>query len=272
MPRETTRTLDDGQDALTEDSFWDAYWQAFPLPAEVRREPGNTYGNAILAVFDRNLPHDASLTAAELGGSPGQYLAYVHRNLGYRVTCIDYSRIGCRKTVENFSLLDIDGDVIEADIFDDAVHLPRFDVVYSLGLIEHFKDRTPVVERHVRLVRPGGYLVLGVPNFRGVHGWFMQRLATLYAAHEIGAMDIDLWAEFEEPFSLEVVFKGYVGGFEPLIFKRRETRGLRTMIPFAVAAGMSWAVHSVFGFVRRFNGPYISGYAMAVYRIPRETS
>jgi SAM-dependent methyltransferase len=269
LASDTTKTIDSGQDALTEGSFWDAYWEGFSLPAEFKQEPGNTYGNAILDVFDKNLPHDPRLTAAELGGSPGQYLAYVHKSLGYRVTCIDYSRIGCQKTVENFTLLGIDGDVIQADIFDDDVDLPLFDVVYSLGLIEHFKDRTPVVERHVRLIKPGGYLVLGVPNFRGIHGWFMRRLApTLYAAHEIDAMNLGSWVEFEKRFSLDVVFKGYVGGFEPLIFKRREVKGAKTIIPFAIAVGIALAVHSFLGFVRRFNGPRLSGYAMAVYRLP----
>ena len=126
------------------------------------------------------------LTAAEIGGAPGQYLAYVHRSLGYRVTCVDFSATGCAKTVENFRLLGIPGDVIQADITTDAADLPAFDVVYSLGLIEHFADRRQIVENHARLVRPGGYLVLGVPNFRGLTGWFMRTLApSTYATHEI---------------------------------------------------------------------------------------
>ena len=65
---------------------------------------------------------------------------------------------------------------------DEGTDLPTYDVVYSLGLIEHFVDRVSIVERHVRLARPGGLLILGVPNFRGLTGWFLRTFApSVYA-------------------------------------------------------------------------------------------
>ena len=188
---------------------------------------------------------------------------------GYRVTCVDFSAIGCAKTVDNFRLLGIDGDVIEADITTDVGELPVFDVVYSLGLIEHFADRHRIVENHARLVRPGGYLVLGVPNFRGLTGWFMRTLAPrTYATHEIGAMDLDGWREFEEPLQLRVLWKDYVGGFEPSVFARRERHatGDPRSVP-ALARTLKALLSRRLGFLRRINGPRWSGYAMAVYRV-----
>ena len=184
---------------LTDQSYWDDYWNSLSLPRECTRQPRSFYQNAILDVFDRHLPTNPSLSIAEVGGAPGQYLAYMHKHFGYRVTCVDFSATGCQKTTENFRLLGIPGDVIQADIFADDATLPLFDVVYSLGLIEHFADRTPIVERHVSLLKPGGYLVLGVPNFRGVNGWFMRSLGPdVYAAHDIEAMDLRGWRTFEE--------------------------------------------------------------------------
>jgi SAM-dependent methyltransferase len=254
---------------LTDEAYWDEYWHTYRLPTEVRRRPGAVYVNSILDVFDRYLPKDPTFSAAELGGAPGQYLAYVRRNLGYRVTSIDYSKIGCQKTIENFRLLGLEGAVIESDIFLDLPTDERFDVVYSLGLIEHFADRVGVVGRHVCLVKPGGYLVLGVPNLRGIYGWFMRRLRPkAYATHEIGAMNIDRWSEFEASFRLQTIFKAYVGGFEPRIFWSREELRLGNLPIATVAICMDVAFHSVLGFLRRFNGPRISGYAMAVYRVP----
>ena len=255
--------------ALTDAAYWDGYWDRVSLPKEHQRTPRAYYRNAILDVFDRFLPTDASLTAVEVGGAPGQYLAYIHRTFGYRITCIDYSAIGCRKTSENFRLLGIAGEVIHADLMTEKAELPTFDVVYSLGLIEHFVDRRSVVERHVRLVRPGGLLVLGVPNFRGPTGWFLRTLAPrVYATHEIQAMDLDGWREFEEAFGLEVLWKDYVGGFEPSIFARREQEGMGTLLPYLLARALKKVLSRRLGFLRRFNGPHISGYAMAVYRVP----
>ena len=254
----------------TDRSYWDDYWDRLTLPVESKRQAGDVHGNAILDVLDRYLPRGAALSAAEIGGAPGQYLAYVSKKLGYAVTCIDYSAVGCRKTIDNFDLLGIPGAVIEADIFSDQPALPRFDVVYSLGLIEHFADRGLVVGRHVRLVKPGGYLVLGVPILRGIHGWFFRRLAPkTYATHEIDAMDLDGWSAFESRFGLETIFKGYIGGFEPRIFWRIERKSIPNLFLLAVALGLRVATHTVFGFVRRFNGPRVSGYAMAVYHTPR---
>ena len=254
---------------LTDAAYWDRNWEHVELPKEYRRTPRALYLNARLAVFDRFLPRDASLTAAEVGGAPGQHLAYLHRTFGYRVTCIDYSPTGCRKTLENFSLLGISGDVIKADLMSEDTDLPTFDVVYSLGLIEHFDDRVPVVERHAQLVRPGGLLVLGVPNFRGLTGWFMRTLApSVYATHVIQAMDLDGWSEFEDALGLQVIWKDYVGGFEPSIFVRREEKSLRTLVPYLVARAMKLCLSRRLAFLRRINGPRWSGYAMAVYRVP----
>jgi len=256
---------------LTDAAYWDRYWDRISVPRERRRQPREFYVNAILDVFDRYLPADPSMTAAEIGGAPGQYLAYLHRSRGYQITCIDFSDAGCRKTRENFRLLGIVGDVIRADITEDVGALPTFDVVYSLGLIEHFVDRALVVGQHVRLVRPGGYLVLGVPNFQGVTGWFMRTLQpNLYATHEISAMDLDGWHAFEDRFGLHVEWKDYLGGFEPNIFaRRRESRRLGTVVPYAAAKILDACLTHRLGFLRRFNGAAWSGYAMAVYRVGR---
>lgn len=254
--------------ALTGATYWDRYWSGVTLPREYRHAPRAHYLNAILDVFDRWLPKDAGLSAAEIGGAPGQYLAYLHRRLGYRVTCVDYSEIGCAKTVENFGLLGIRGDVIRADVTADVADLPTFDIVYSLGLIEHFVDRRRIVENHARLVGPGGYLILGVPNLRGLTGWFMRVLApNTYATHEIAAMDLDGWREFERALHLRVVWKDYLGGFEPSIFARREDTRPRTLVPYLVARALKLLLSRRLGFLRRINGPRWSGYAMAVYRV-----
>ncbi|MGH2381490.1 MAG: class I SAM-dependent methyltransferase [Candidatus Limnocylindria bacterium] len=254
---------------LTDAAYWDRYWDEVTLPKEHRRQPRAYYLNAILDVFDRFLPSEASLSAAEVGGAPGQYLAYIHRSRGFRVTCIDYSANGCRKTIENFRLLGIPGEVIHADLMDEGTDLPTYDVVYSLGLIEHFVDRVSIVERHVQLVRPGGLLILGVPNFRGLTGWFLRTLApSVYATHVIQAMDLNGWREFEEASRLQVIWKGYIGGFEPSIFARREGRRPATILPYLVARALKKLLSRRLGVLRRINGPRLSGYAMAVYRVP----
>jgi SAM-dependent methyltransferase len=252
---------------LTEQRYWDDYWSRVSLPMEARRDRHHLYLNEILNVFDRFLPYNDELTALEIGGSPGRYLAYLHRTFGYKIHCLDYSERGCEATRENFRILGIPGVVHQADLFSDELNLPRFDVVYSLGLIEHFTDQASVVERHLRVLKPGGLLVLGVPNFQGISKWFLSRLApTLLAQHQLPAMDLRNWEEFERAFELDVLFKDYVGGFEPSIFRRREEVSRRTAAPYFVARVLTRLLHSHFRPLRRLNGRLVSGYAMGVYR------
>jgi 2-polyprenyl-6-hydroxyphenyl methylase/3-demethylubiquinone-9 3-methyltransferase len=61
-----------------------------------------------------------------------------------------------------------------------------FDLVYSQGLIEHFSlDRAEgLVSEHVRVVRPGGFLALSVPNLLNpFHTWLKWREGKAYRFH-----------------------------------------------------------------------------------------
>ena len=266
-PGEPADTADDGR--LTDEAYWDEYWAGKTLPLEMRKSPRSLYLNEILAVFDRCLPRDPRLSIAEIGGSPGQYLAYMHRTFGYTVSCIDYSRVGCRKTEENFRLLGIPGSVVQLDVLAGTGDLPHFDIVYSLGFIEHFADLDAIIGRHLALLKPGGILVIGAPNFLGVAHWFLRRLAPrLLAGHNLRTMDIDSWTSFEQRYHLRPLFKGYVGGFEPSTFNRCEQRTLRTRLLKLVPKTLHGLVGHHLQLLRRFNSKYTSGYVMGVYRAP----
>jgi len=253
------------QMALTETEQWDAYWSSIDLPSVVDPARG-LQREAILAVFREAVSGWSGRSCVEVGGAPGQYLAYLHRELGLEVTCLDYSPVGCEATRENFRLLGIEGNVICADFLAPDAELPTFDVVYSLGFVEHFEDLTGVVERHLALLRPGGRLILGVPNFLGVNGWFMRRLAPeLLAGHHLPSMELSRWDEFAEPLGLRTLFREYVGGFEAGTFRQREGEGVGRKALYAVASGLDVALRRRPRWLRRFNAPWLSGYAMGVF-------
>lgn len=68
---------------------------------------------------------------------------------------------------------------VVGDVFQAPFPGNSFDLVFSQGLIEHFKDPNPIFEAHVHLVRPGGWLVIRVPQkynlFTLYKGWRMTR-------------------------------------------------------------------------------------------------
>lgn len=254
---------------LTQQEFWEDWWVDRSLPAEIRKSKQDRYLNEILRVFDSYLPKDNRLSILEIGGAPGQYLAYMHKNFGYEVSCLDYTDVGCLKTKENFGLLHIPGHVYQADLFSEELTLPQFDIVYSIGFIEHFSDLNMVIEKHLRLLKPGGILMIGTPNFLGINHFFAKRLTPkLLSVHNLVAMDIRNWTSFEDNFGLKVLFKGYVGGFEPQVFWRCENNNVQNRMLRIILYALSLSYSSHSRILRRVNGRNTSGFVIGVYRKP----
>jgi 2-polyprenyl-3-methyl-5-hydroxy-6-metoxy-1,4-benzoquinol methylase len=106
----------------------------------------------------------------EIGCAPGKQLAYIGKCLKGAVSGIDYSANGIELSRRIFSKLKINADLRCEDIFSTSFASGSFDVVYSLGVIEHFEDPRPLVRRHVDLLKPGGVSLIVVPNYGGIYG------------------------------------------------------------------------------------------------------
>jgi len=154
------------------------------------------------------------------------------------------------------------------DFFSDLSDLPRFDVVMSLGFIEHFDDLDDVFKRHVSLLRKGGILILQVPNFRGINRKVLAWLAPeTQSRHNLEAMDLRNWRRLEGTHGLKPVFEGYIGGFEPRNLKRCEHR---TPMRLLVRWFFKRLQHFMtpFPFLRRWNSASWSAYLTGIYRCP----
>ena len=263
-------TEPDAAHALTDEQFWDAYWENLKLPVAADEAKARPYEREILKVLKRFAPKHSGARIVELGGAPGGYLAYVAKASGGEAYAIDISPVGCAKLEQNFQLLGIPvsvycRDVLESDLSD----LPRFDMVYSLGLIEHFGDPLPMIRKHVELAKPGGVIVIGLPNFLGINRLVVRRTRPeMFSKHNLRTMDTRTWIRFEREAGLEVLFRGYVGGWEPRIYAMRsqDARSKLVNLPIRAAARLM----DNLGPVHRWNSRAWSGYAMGAYRTPAE--
>jgi 2-polyprenyl-3-methyl-5-hydroxy-6-metoxy-1,4-benzoquinol methylase len=198
---------------------------------------------------------------------------YVYKSFGYKIHCLDYSEIECLKTEANFRLLNIPCKIFKADLFSEETNFPLFDIVYSLGFIEHFLDTDLVIEKHLKFLKKGGLLLICLPNFTGINYFFLKVLTPeLLLKHNLKVMDIESWKSFEQKLNLQTMFKGYVGGFEPSVFNRREKKTLNTFILKAIAKLFSILLSNHFKFLRKYNSKYFSGYVMGVYKKSLENS
>lgn len=157
--------------------YWDAQWSNFTIPEII--DPGNTKpGGVIGRAQDRFLRkylkenyHSSkggggSRVLLEAGCANSFFLPYLNKELGFEVYGLDYSHAGCEGAKKVLEYYGADGTIILGDIFEPPSDMyGRFDVVISMGVIEHFSDTEKVCRALGKLVKPEGIIVTEVPNF-----------------------------------------------------------------------------------------------------------
>lgn len=176
------------------------------LPMHILRE----------AILARHIPVRSDWNMLEIGCAPGQILAGLHRRFGYAPFGIDYSPEGIAQTLPVLAELGFDAShVVQADLFDDgyvATHRASFDVVCSFGVIEHFEQPALVVARHTALVRPGGFVVITIPNLTGLYLAACRVFnSAVIPKHNTAIMSLAAFKNCFKDARLEECFCGYVG-------------------------------------------------------------
>jgi 2-polyprenyl-3-methyl-5-hydroxy-6-metoxy-1,4-benzoquinol methylase len=259
--------FDLGDDRLTEQAHWEKRWDRIKAPKEIRRDTKHQVNKELLKILDRYLPQTKELAVLEIGGAPGQFLVYFAKQFGYSPYAIDYSTIGCEKIRQAFEIANLDVTIYNRDIFKDLSDLPRFDIVFSMGFIEHFSDLDSIVGKHVELLKKQGILLLGVPNYRGISRAVLKRLAPQnFSMHNLEAMDIKNWESFEKKQGLQTIFKSYIGGFNPGMYRRCENRTLINQLIRFFFKCVRVLITDRLTFLRSFNSIYWSAYVLGIYR------
>jgi 2-polyprenyl-3-methyl-5-hydroxy-6-metoxy-1,4-benzoquinol methylase len=156
---------------LTRQENWKEIWGDSDVMLTF--DPRLPFFSDIHRMLKRHLPYDPSLRALEVGCYPGTYMAYFHHHFGYWAGGIEYVESCVQKCRKNMESLGIAADVRHADLFEMKPG-EQWDVVFSVGFIEHFTNIDDVVKRHLDLVTPGGYLVLIIPNHSGLNGRILR--------------------------------------------------------------------------------------------------
>jgi len=192
--------------AIVEQSFWNGFWQGKQLDYDER-------SILFTDLFDRFLPKTG--TCFEVGCFPGNFLVYLARRFGYRVSGIDYvpdAREHMRAYLERL------GCQVDDLFFEDFLRFTptgRYDVVCSFGFVEHFENLKAVLAKHVELVAPGGTLVVSCPNFRYVQymlHWMLDR--TNLRRHVIPVMNLRRWTSILRSQGMEILHAGYYRTFD----------------------------------------------------------
>lgn len=154
----------------------------------------------------------------EVGFAPGKVLAWAALKRKAKVSGVDYSTSGVTAARQFMQSLGIDADLRNENVFENSFDKDAFDVVYSVGVIEHFDNPEHIVQAHLDLARPGGIVVMFIPNYGGIWGRLQRRIdpANL-EIHNIDMMNIPAMTRLMQARRCEILKIGYVGSFSASI-------------------------------------------------------
>lgn len=148
------------ENQLTDRDLWKAYWEHYQ-PASITEKP--VYKDYILKGNYQSF--------IEIGGFPGLNAGYFYKHVCRDVTLLDFyvdrdviRRVEAANCIPQGTL-----QALEADFFQFRSER-LYDIVFSLGFIEHFQDTKDVIARHVAMLSDKGQLLILLPNLRGING------------------------------------------------------------------------------------------------------
>lgn len=213
---------------LAEKEYWDSIYKGvnnkehgkFYKIKQHLKELTRDYSNFVMweTLMPKFLPKNENLKIIEVGCAPGKYLINFNKKFGYEPYGIEYSEKGVEITKENFIKAGLNPEnIIQRDFFDpnfESEYKEKFDLVFSRGFIEHYDDVKSVVEKHLNLVKSGGFVVISIPNLSGLNN-LLARFFNIdsYRLHNTSIMRKDVFADLFDTKKIEKIYCDYVGIF-----------------------------------------------------------
>jgi len=136
---------------------WENFWRDQENIHEVYSNEDRIYLN-LIKVADIN-----GKKILEVGAGSGRDSFRLAQEMGM-VYVLDYSpqalKIVKNLNTENASRVYL----IQGDAFQIPIPDASMDIVFHQGLMEHFKDPMPLLKEHFRILKPGGFLLVDVPQ------------------------------------------------------------------------------------------------------------
>jgi len=201
--------------SLTDRSYWDETWESVTLPRPVDLSDRSIKNHATLkfhryfsGILESSSRHNE--TIVEIGCAQSKWLAYFSQVHNLAVCGVDYSELGCARARELLARANCQGEIVQADMFDPPANLrEKFDIVLSMGLVEHFPNTSSALRAIADFVKPGGLVITLIPNMTGILG-FAQRCLDLEVYEKHVPLDRDALAAAHCASGLSIVRSEYL--------------------------------------------------------------
>lgn len=185
-------------------------------------------------IFKDILPRDPEMQFCEIGCGSGRWLVYFKRNYGYKVFGVDYSSAGCDLAKWVCTQAGVSADIRCDDVFSlikKDEYLGKYDVVFSDGFVEHFREPREVILHLSHLVKPGGKFITMIPNLNGIQGSLTKILAPdVLSRHKI--ITLTELKQFYEQANMDNIKIYTVGSIMPKVIGVQSfpAKSLRTLL------------------------------------------
>lgn len=136
---------------------WDEFWAEYRKPSKAERWLISERDKIIRRVA-RSLNKKSRIRILEVGCGYASNSLFLSADKRFEVFCVDSSKTVVSKVKK----------IIKNTFLCDAKNLKfknnYFDVVFSSGLIEHFKNPAPIIKEIIRVTKKGGAIISFVPG------------------------------------------------------------------------------------------------------------
>lgn len=196
-------------------AFWEEKWGNSALIYFQGIDKYLAVNKKFNSLFKKFLKKDENTKILEIGCAGGKKLIYFAKEFNYKIHGVDYSEEGIKTALENLELADVSGNLICEDIFRSNLNKEYFDVVYSMGLIEHFENPEDIIDIHIQLLKNRGILILTMPNFRYNLYFCIRKMLgmdkELLNNHNLELMDKEKFKEILIHKNLKFLYLDYFG-------------------------------------------------------------
>lgn len=172
--------------------YWNDSWAVSNLPEVIN--PRDTHLNNWInrrfhQFFQRifSSSDTSSMRLLEVGCATSAWLPYFAKEFGFQVTGLDYSPNGCDMARQVLAASNVTAEVVCANLFSPPEDmLEKFDVIVSIGVVEHFEDTSACLKALSAFLKPGGMIFTNIPNMVGAIG-SLQKVTNkpVYDVHQL---------------------------------------------------------------------------------------
>lgn len=195
---------------LTNKEYWETYYK---LDHADRKHIVNVCSEYDLFWDKFITPDSNSKSIIEIGGYPARFLAYLADKYKLKPTSLDFNS-DASQIERTFAVMNVrDYKIIQADFTKYKPQL-EYDYLISLGFIEHFENFNKILDKHVPFVKPGGKILVMIPNkryFRKYYDYLCDYKNL--KSHNLKSMHLKVFKDFAKRNHLKTDVLQYRGGF-----------------------------------------------------------